>query len=281
MGDTASGGFGSSFSGGMQPMGGASIYNAQSAGTGQPLVTSNIAGGGGNGGAAKAKAPAPTTTAATPAPSPLPNQQVAPLTQQQQQAMNSVSQQAGSSQNFLNQAEGEQAQTIAGQGLAPNNPYLADYFNAAAQPLTQQFEQATAPNILANAASTGTVGSAGMKQAFGNAETSLAQGLGNLGAGIYEPAYAQGVQNQQNAAQNAPNLASGQFIPSSQLSASGQIGQNQAQNVLSTQYQNLLGQANYPMQELNQLGAALGLASGGGGNTVSIGTSPAGSSGGK
>lgn len=272
-GDTASGGFGSSFSGGMQPMAGAAPQTSAASGSAlTPLAANN----------AKTVQPA-TTTAATPAPSPLPNQQVAPLTQQQQDAMNSVSQQAGSTQDFLNQAEAEQNATINGAGLNPNvaNPYLNDYINIGDQALVNNYAQATAPNILANAASTGTVGSAGQKQAFNNANTSLAEGLGNVSAGIAGPAYTQAVQNQQTAAQNAPNLASGQFIPSSQLSASGQIGQNQAQNVLSTQYQNLLGQANYPMRELGQLGSALGLASGGGGNTVSIGSSPAGSSGGK
>jgi hypothetical protein len=249
--------------------------------------------------------------------------------------MGSVSQQSPLAQDFLNLAEGQQANTLGGAnaqaadqqqlsaigganaqsanaeqlatingaGLSQNNPYLAAYFNSAAQPLTQQFEQATAPNILANAASTGTVGSAGANQAMGNAQTALSEGLGNLASGLYEPAYAQGVQNQQNAAQNAqgqaasaaqnaqgqaasaaqsaPSLASGQYIPASQLSASGQIGQNQAQNVLSAQYQNLLSQANYPMQELGQLGTALGTASGGGGVSQSISQLLGGAGGGK
>lgn len=218
--------------------------------------------------------PSGTTQAPTPGQSNLPQQQVAPLTPQQLQSMNMVSQQSGGTQGFLNAAENQQLNTINGGMLGPNNPYLAQYFNTAAQPMIQQYEQATAPNIVSNAAQTGTIGGSGQAQAFNNANTSLAQGLGNLAAGIYEPAYAQGVQNQQAAAQNAPNLATGQYIPSQELMQSGQVGQNQAQNVLQTAYNNLYGTAQYPFQELSQLGGALGQAGGGAGSTLQIGSQP-------
>lgn len=218
--------------------------------------------------------PTGTTQAPTPGVSNLPQQQVAPLTPQQLQSMNMVSQQSGGTQGFLNAAEQQQQDTINGAGLSPNNPYLAQYFNTAAQPMINQYTQATAPNILQSAAQTGGLGGSGQAEAFKNAQSGLAEGLGNLGAGIYEPAYAQGVQNQQAAAQNAPNLASGQYIPSQQLMQSGQVGQNQAQNVLQTAYNNLYGTAQYPFQELSQLGGALGQAGGGAGSSLQIGAQP-------
>lgn len=225
----------------------------------------------------------PTQTGSVPAPpgpSMLPNQQVAPLTQQQIDAMNSVSGQAGGAQDFLNSAQNQQLQTLQGAYLNPqSNPWLNAYYNAAAAPMIQNYEQAIAPNILQQAAQTGTIGSQGMDQAFGNAETALAQGLGNLGANIYEPAYQQERQLQQGAAQGAGGVASSQFIPSQELFQSGQIGQNQAQNVLQTGYQNAYQQAMWPFQELNFLGQALGTANGGSGNTVSV-TSGGGSGGG-
>lgn len=216
----------------------------------------------------------PPTSPPTPGPSPLPNQQVAPLTPQQLEAMWMTGQQAGGSQGYLNQAMAEQQGILGGAGLSPNNPYLAQYFKAASDPMIQQYQQATAPNILANAAQTGTLGGSGMNQAFGNANTSLAQGLGNLAAGIYEPAYQQGVDIQQQAAQGAPGLAQGQFIPSQELFQSGQIGQNQGQNVLQAAYNNLYQKAMWPYQELGMLGGALGQAGGGGGTTITTGPSP-------
>jgi hypothetical protein len=203
-----------------------------------------------------------------------PNQQVAPLTPQQTQAMQMVSNQAGPTQNFLNNTIGTQDYITSGGLLNPSNPYLSQYFNTLAQPLTEQFAQTTAPNILANAAQTGTIGSAGENQAFGNAETALAQGLGNLGAGLGYSGYNTGVNATETAAANAPSLASGAFVPAQQLAESGQIGQQQAQNVLNTGYNNLYASGESPFQLLNQLGQGLGLASGGTGHGGSVTTNP-------
>lgn len=214
------------------------------------------------------------TTPPTVGPSPYPNQQVAPLTQQQIDAMNLVSQNTGGAQGLLNTAMGTEGSFAGGSLLNPNNPYLADYFNSAAFPLTQQYEQTIAPNILQQAAQTGTLGSAGMNQAFGNAEAGLGQGLGTLGAGIYEPAYEQGLNLTQQAITGAPGVAQGSYIPSQELMQSGQVGQTQGQNVLNAAYNNLYGQANWPFQALSMLGGALGQAGGGAGSSVSIGPSP-------
>jgi hypothetical protein len=330
-----------------------------------------------------------------------PYQQIAPLTQQQQQGMDLVSQITPWAQNFLGNAANQQQMiganagnaiggqnTIAGNavgnlggqnalmnnaigqlgnqnaitgnavgqlgnenalanqyqqagaGMASNimggglmnpsdNQYLQQYFNAAAQPLTQQFQQTVAPGILQNAAQTGTLGSAGQAQAYGNAENALSQGLGNLAAGIYEPAYAQNLsattgmlgqgmntaanmygqglgtaasllgqgmgnatslygqgmqeagniygqqlQAAQNAGQMAPQLTNAMYQVPQQLMQSGATGQQQAQNVLNTAYQNLTGQANWPLQALSDLGQGLSTASGGGGTSVQVGTSP-------
>lgn len=297
-----------------------------------------------------------------------PNQQTAPLTQQQIDAMNSVNANAGTAQgladsaasaqlgainstgtaqgtlgsalnttnsalnsvnsatpgtqNFLNTTMGEQGYIAGGGLLSPSsNPYLSQYYNAAAAPMIQNYEQAVAPNILQQAAQSGTLGSAGMGQAFGNAETALAQGLGTLGANIYEPAYQAGVTATNQAAANAPSLAGAQYLPSQQLSnianqqaniglgqssvagqtgslaqgipgiqqslftpsnelfQSGQVGQQQAQNVLNSSYNNLYNQANWPVEALNMLGAGLGMASGGGSSGTSISSGPMGGSG--
>lgn len=227
--------------------------------------------------AQQAQAQAASVAPPTPGASMLPNQQVAPLTDQQLAAMQGVTTQAGGTQPFLNAAQQQQMDTIQGQYLNPStNQYLQQYYNAAAAPMTQQYQQTIAPNILQSAAQTGTLGSAGTQQAFQNANTSLSQGLGNLAANIYEPAYQQAAQQQQTAAQNAGNTASSQFIPSQELQQSGQIGQNQAQNVLQTGYQNSNTAAMWPFTELQMLGQGLGTANGGSGSSVSIGsgTSP-------
>lgn len=209
------------------------------------------------------------------APSPLPYQQVAPLTEQQLQSMQDVSQQAGEAQPYLNEAMAQQGATAAGAYLDPStNPELAAYYNAAALPMVQNYQQATAPNIVADAVRGGNIGGSGEQASFANAQSSLAQGLGTLGANIYEPAYQQERQLQQSAAQGMPSMAAGQFVPAQQLAESGQTGQQQAQNILNTAYQNLYSQAMWPYTELQQLGQGIPLASGGGGNSVQLSTSP-------
>jgi hypothetical protein len=118
--------------------------------------------------------------------------------------------------NLMNQIQSGMPQSVGSPGGGPNalsqmNPYLQQYYNAAALPLTQTYQNATMPNIVGNAAQTGTVGGSGQTNATNLANSGLAQGLGNLAAGIYEPAFAQAqglsaqeqMQNQALATQSA------------------------------------------------------------------------------
>jgi len=206
------------------------------------------------------------------APSPLPYQQVAPFTQQQLAGMADVSQQAGGAQRFLNEAQAQQAATAGGAYLGPN-PYLDEYYRSAAQPMISEYQSAVAPNIVADAVRSGGIGGTGEQAQFDTAQSALATGLGTLGANIYEPAYQFERGAQEQAAQGAGNVAGAQFIPSQELMQSGSTGQNQAQNILNTAYQNLYTKAQYPFMELSQLGQAIPLSVGGAGSQVSVGPS--------
>lgn len=180
----------------------------------------------------------------------------------------------------LGQNQLGEAQNYGQQLLSQQNPYLANYYNAAAQPMIQNYENAVAPNILGNAASTGGVGGSGMQAAFGQAQSNLGQQLGNLSANIYEPAYAQnqalaanlygqglgeqagltgqGFGMQQTAIGQTPSLIDAAYTPANQMMQSGAMGQNQIQNVLNSAYQNLYAQGQWPYTALNQLGGGLG-----------------------
>lgn len=177
-------------------------------------------------------------------------------------------------QNILSQA-----QTYGNNLMSQQNPYLRQYYDAAALPMVQNYQNAVAPNILANAAQSGTVGGSGQQAAFGQAESNLGQGLATLGANIYEPAWAQsqslaaglygqglgaeanlagqGMNLTQEALANVPNLAQAAYIPANQMTQAGALGQNQAQNVLNNAYQNLYNQGMWPYTELNMLGQGL------------------------
>jgi hypothetical protein len=209
----------------------------------------------------------------TPAASPLPNQQVAPLTPQQLQAMQLTSSETGLTQGAANTALGENASIAGGSLLTPSgmNPQLQQYYNAMAAPLTQNYETAVAPNILAQAAQTGTLGSPGENQAFTSAENTLGQNLSNLGAEIAEPAYSTNVNATLSAGAQNPSLVQGAYGPAGQLAQSGATAQNQAQNVLTAGYNNAYSQAQWPYQELGMLGSAFGNL-GGSGTTISTGS---------
>lgn len=254
--------------------------------------------------------------------SPYAYSQTAPLTAQQQQAMQgatNIANQAGNlynqSGNLYNQTSGLGGQVSpylqnamnqnqwmgSGALMSPSsNPYLSGMYDAATQALTSQYQQATAPNILQQAAQSGTLGSAGMAQGFQDAQSALAAEMGNVASNLYGNAYNTGLQATQQANQFAPQMASAQYTPMNQLqnalssqqnvlgaqlganqnlSTQGGIGQNYAQNVLDTATKNLNAQSNWPFQALDILGQGLNTASGGGGQATTIGVSPSTSAG--
>lgn len=227
-------------------------------------------------------------------PSPSPYNEVAPLTNAQLQAMQAV-QGFGTSSPLTQGAQqyvgsqlanrGGQEQlnaTIRGDYLSPDtNPYLRQYFNAAADPLITQYQFATSPDILAKGANSGTLVSSGATQANQLARYNLGRNLASLAAQTYEPAYQQERSNQQNAtgtriaqqqnlAAQVPGLVNAQYTPSQQLMNVGNMQQQQAQNVLTQGYQNLNAMGLWPQQALAGLGAAFGPATGSQGTQTTV-----------
>lgn len=201
------------------------------------------------------------------------NQQVAPFTNYQTTGLQLGAGQTGAAQNLANTGANTIGNYASGGMLGPN-PYLNSYYNSAALPLAQQFAYSTDPALMAQAQQAGAFNSSGFQQAQGLQQDALAQGLGTLGANIYEPAYQQESSNMLNAAENTGTGISNLYAPSTQLYNLGSAEQQQNQNVLNTNYQNAVTQANWPFNLLSQLGSALGQATGGAGRSVSVGPSP-------
>ena len=95
----------------------------------------------------------------------VPQQQTAPFTNAQLQAQQQAAQlsEPGSATNqALTTAQNANTAIASGANLNPaTNPALDAYINAGMQPLVQQYEWATAPNILQNAVGSGGFGSSG------------------------------------------------------------------------------------------------------------------------
>ena len=184
--------------------------------------------------------------------------------------------QTAPTQGALGTAQNANTAIAGGANLNPQtNQYLQQYYNAAAQPVIQNYEQAVAPNILSNAVAAGGLGSSGTEQAFSNAQSQLGQQLGNLSANIYEPAYETALGQQTAAIGQAPGLATAQYTPSEMLTGIGGQQQQQAQDVLQTGYQNQTQQAMWPYTALQMFGPTIGQAIGNAGTTVTTGTNPA------
>lgn len=198
-----------------------------------------------------------------------PYSQVAPLTNQQTAGMQLTSDLSQPVQNYLGNALNTSRYFGSGALMSPySNPYVTGMFNAAAQPVITKYATAVAPNLLQQGAQSGTLGSSGLAQGFETAQSELAQGLGNMATDMFGNAYNTGLDATLRAQGMAPSLANAQYIPAQQLMGAGNVGQNQAQNIMDVGTRNLTNQANWPFQALQNLGQALGTA--GGGQTVTI-----------
>lgn len=190
-------------------------------------------------------------------------------------------------------------QQASGKFLNPaTNPYLTATFNEAALPVTQAYETATAPGLMASSESaagggpSSLSGNSAFQQGQSLNEQNLGQTLNQLGTNIYGGAYQTGMQNalgaagtldqnalskatlQQSAAEFGPNLAaelpgllgatqSSLFGPSNALLQAGNVQQQQQQNVLDVGTQNALAQLNWPLARISDVASIVaGLAGG-------------------
>lgn len=175
---------------------------------------------------------------------------------------------AGGAQGLANLGALSTANFAAGNQAGPN-PVLSQYFNSQAAPLISNYALGTNPALMAEFQQAGAFNSSGFNQAQGLAQQGLGQSLASLGTGIAVPAYEQGQQLQLSAAQGLPSSVQGLYAPSQNLYGIGAAQQQQQQNQLNTAQQNAAQQANWPYQQLGQLGGALGQAGGGGGISIS------------
>jgi hypothetical protein len=198
-----------------------------------------------------------------PAPAPYPYEQVAPLTLDQIMAIHAT-RTLGPFSPLLGAAQQTAGQTITGGFLSPQtNPFLQQYFAAAASPMVAEYQFATSPDILARGAETGTLVSSGMVQANQLARYNLGRNLAELAAKIYEPAYQaeRGLQ-MEAALRGAPGLVQAQYIPIEQLSRIGSAEQQQAQQILNVGAENLKQQGLWPYQALSELAGVIPVGSG-------------------
>ena len=193
------------------------------------------------------------------APYPFPNKQTAPLTDLQQQGIGGIAAKGTTSQPIEDALA--MLQKTMGQD-AINNPLLAKYYMAAADPMVRSYQQATLPGINASALKSGAFGSSGHEQLVGESERILGESLDKLATGIYAPAWGAQETLKQNAAQQTPGLVAQSYLPSQMLTQAGTAEQTQMQQILNTAYENLYNMAGWPFQAQDIFANALKIAMG-------------------
>lgn len=150
---------------------------------------------------------------------------VAPMTANQNQAINLTQQQVGQSNlggvqatnaandytthllqgDYLGSNPGNQSFGAFANGSMVNNPYLSGMADAAANGTIRNYQTAIAPQITSQMEGSGRYGSGAMANAQSQSQQDLATQLGNQMNNLYGGAYSQGMQNMLAGAQGLSN----------------------------------------------------------------------------
>lgn len=172
-------------------------------------------------------------------------------------------------QNLVNLDAAQTAGTAQGQYLMPeSNPYIRATFNAAADPIAEQFRNSVTPGIMAAAQRSGQMNSSAMDELYGQSEREFGRTLSDLGTKIYGGNYAAERANQLAAQGRLPQVAQNLYAPSLTEAGVGAQYQAQRQAEMDTAYGNEAARAEWPYQLLSGMGSALGQAAGGMGSSV-------------
>jgi len=169
----------------------------------------------------------------------------------------------------LQQAGQQQAlQTVQGDYLNAN-PFLQGAYQAASQPVIDQWQQQIAPGIDSSFAGAGRLGSGLYAQARNTAESTLGRNLTDMSSKMAYSNYAQERQNQLNMAQQSGQMAQEDYGDLNKLMAVGAAREGQQQ----AQLQDQISRFNFEQsQPWDQLARYSGLVQGGYGGTTTSNT---------
>jgi len=184
--------------------------------------------------------------------------EVAPFNPYQTEALQQTAQIAMQGDPLAAGATTMLSDTLAGKYLSPStNPYLGATYQAAAQPVMENYLNAVYPSIRSAAAQAGQFGSSSDQLAQGQAEYGLGQSLQSLGTGIYGGNYQAERANQLKASLEAPAISAEAFTYPQALLGAGTIAQQQSQQQLNDLVQQWSNKANYPMTMLQDYVSSL------------------------
>lgn len=205
------------------------------------------------------------------------DQAVAPFNVNQIAGQNQVLSATPQIASTVGTAANTNQQISSGEFLDPgSNPVVQNAVKAAIQPIYDNLNESTLPQISANA----STGAGGISANFGGSRQGIAEGLadkaadttaGETGATIMNSALQNGLNATNTAIAQAPTSAASLTIPGTVTSTVGDVQQQQAQNVLDANNSASQLAQWLPLLKAQALGqGAAGLP---GGSTTAIGTS--------
>lgn len=199
-------------------------------------------------------------------------QRVADFAPWQQQAFQAQAQRAMSGSPVMNAANSQLTNTINGGNLN-GNPYLQSQIDQAQGDLVRQWNNVQKPAWDTAMQRSGSFGNSGVAQAQAMAQEGLGRNLGLIDSNMRFNNYNAERGYQQQALGMAPTFAQQDYNDISQLQQAGAAYQGQNQKLLDSGYQQYLDSRNYPAQQLDIFGNALGRINGNVQTTTQPGTS--------
>ena len=193
----------------------------------------------------------------TPGPSYYPYQTYVGPSQQTQQALQAAQQRALQGSPLVPAAQQQLQSTIEGQYLG-NNPFLQQAMSGAASAATQRYQDAI-QGTRSGASQAGRYGSGAMFEQQSRAQQNLANALAQEAGRLMYSNYGQERQAQQQAIQQAPQMAAADYFDIAQLQQVGETAEDYQQRALESDIARYEYGANLPYTKLQSfLSAAYG-----------------------
>lgn len=199
-------------------------------------------------------------------------QRTADMTPWQEQGLQAQAQRAMSGSPVMNAANG-QLQNIISGGNLNGNPYLQSQIDQAQGDLARNWNTVQKPQWDSAMQRSGSFGNSGVMQANQLAQNSLQENMGRIGSDMRFQNYNAERGYQQQALGMAPTFAQQDYNDIGQLQQAGAQYQGQNQKLLDNSYSQFLDSRNYPQQQLDAFGGALGRITGNTTTQTSPGTS--------
>lgn len=210
--------------------------------------------------------PFPGSTATT-------NPRIAALAPETTRGMQMTMERALSGSPELNAAKAQFGGTMRGDYLN-SNPYLDATFGQAARSVTDQYTNAIMPSMTAAASRAGAMGGSAFNEMQQQSRYGLGQNLNNLATDIYGGNYQQERNRQAQMMAQTPFFADQGYKDAQAVLGVGDISRGYNQDIINAQIQDFDAARLQQFKNLDVLGNAINVGSGGSGTTTTTGPNP-------